>query len=195
MTANLVSSAHQEFIANLAARAPKHHPPSVKEIVKFEPDGPYRTKSRADLTVHFALDGTLRDKFIRPEPEELGHLPVPLAGLRTSVVSGLCIDAVGGGEWHRARQEIITVLSGALKWTCEDLHGGVGEYELQPGQTIWLPPFILHSYRAMNQATSYLVLANTTFFNPEDHEDPRTHDTYDAKSFRVLQGHYSSPPG
>lgn len=162
--------------------------PTIADIVTLLADGPYPTKSDGELRVRFVMGRASLARFFAHDHREIARLPVPIEGLRQYDIRGLREDFKGGGEFHRIRQEIVIVTQGAVEWICEDLHGSYKTYTLHPGTGVWIPPFMLHSYRVIGPDTVLQVTANTIFFHPEDRGDTRTHDTYGADQFRTLQG-------
>ena len=80
------------------------------------------------------------------------------------------------------RVEISFALGGALQWTIEDVFGGRKEISLAKNEIIWIPPHILHTYQALEDNSSLLVMANT-LFHPER---PATSDSYSREEFEAL---------
>lgn len=180
----------EAFVAQLGIQTPSQTPPKIGELKEIRADGPYRTKSNADLTVRFVFGEGDALTFFTYSDVELSHLPCSIRGLREYEITGLQRGANGGNEYHRIRQEIVLVTRGIVRWTLDDLHGGVSIRELHAGEGIWLQPFILHAYHVVENDSALQVIANTIFFNPDDKSDPRTHDTYSADAFRALQKRY-----
>src|SRR5690606_23717408 len=90
--------------------------------------------------------------------------------------------AVGANEWHRIRAEIAIVTKGSVAWTNSDIENHTSTLILNRRQSILIPPFILHTYKVLEDDAELLILANT-LFNPED---PATHDTYSKDQFYKL---------
>jgi len=163
------------------------HISSIKEIQLFENRRSWETKSGGKLRIIFALPSpVLQSEFLHYTPGELSGLSVDIRGLRLYSVSDLPKKKMGGNEWHRIRQEVISVTDGKVKWTCEDLFGEQMEYLLEPGVSLWMPSLILHRYEAQEERNKFLVLANTLFLP----DNPATHDTYRAEMFREFQKKY-----
>jgi len=152
--------------------------PSVADVQVFEARGPWDTKSGGELKVLFALPlTTLLDCYLKYKPSDLEP---DIRGLRVYTVGNLPKGRIGGTEWHRLRQEIVFGMSGAVRWTCEDLSGDKREFLIDCQRGIWMPPSILHTYEVIEEGSSLLVVANTLFVPG----DPETHDTYSAEMFR-----------
>lgn len=157
---------------------------SVHEVRTLTSRGPWPTKSGAELSVLFALPlGEALEVFFRYSPEELGRVSQDIRGLRFYQVRGIPKNRVGGTEFHRLREEIIFVLRGRVHLVFEDLLGHQLERTLAEGDGVWLPPFILHTYEALEDGTDLLVFCNTLFVP----DDKATHDTYSNEEFRLLQ--------
>jgi hypothetical protein len=152
---------------------------TIADIHTTPTNGPFRTKSEADLSVKIKLDTQKlsSDFFVYSD-----MCPDDLKGLRLYVLDGLNKDKVGGYEFHKERQEIVSVGRGSVRWVFEDTYGGVKEYVQTTGQSVHIPPFILHTYTVLEDDTQLLVLANTLFV-PEDRS---THDTYSLEDFKEL---------
>lgn len=159
-------------------------PHNIYEIKTFRSDGPWNTKSKGLLSVLFSIPfDVLTEKFLKYDNKELSGIPEDIRGLRIYTVKDLNEGEVGGMEYHRIRQEIIFNLSGRTCWIFEDLFGKKREFNLYSGMGLWIPPFIMHTYKTMENKSGLLVLTNT-LFNADKKE---THDTYSLKSFKELQ--------
>jgi dTDP-4-dehydrorhamnose 3,5-epimerase-like enzyme len=106
------------------------------------------------------------------------------------MVSNIPKGSIGAREVHKVRHELAFVLDGSVRWTCEDVYGNVKECILDKTTAIWTPPYVLHTYEALEENSRILVIANTLF----DPNDPRTHDSYSETEFRELQAEYASHP-
>lgn len=125
------------------------------------------------------------------EEEELRRLSHDIRGIRRYTVSGMPKWGRGGGEWHRIRQEFVGVNEGSVSWVCEDLFGNKRQFDLKAkGDSIWMPPFILHTYTVHEEGSELWVFANTIF--PPD--DPSAHDTYSLEAFQELQAEFARAP-
>ncbi len=157
----------------------------VNEIKELKARGPWTTKSDGSLMVNFAFPSAeFQEKFFSYNDAELAKLPKDIRGFRMYNVSGLKKGSIGGGEFHRVRQEFVIMIEGETWWTFEDLSAKTRNVLLTPQKAIWLPPFVLHSYGVLSETATFVVIANTLF----DPQDPRTHDTYSRGDFRKLQG-------
>lgn len=162
--------------------------PSVQDVQIIESRGPWDTKSGGKLMVMFGMPfGTVRNKYFHYKSEELDRVPTDIRGLRAYTVYDLPQGKIGGAEWHRIREEMVFVLNGSLKWTCEDLYGGQKDFILDLNVGIWMPPFILHTYEVKETGSQLFVVANTLFIP----EDPATHDTFSWEAFRKLKNKYA----
>ena len=160
------------------------NPSRVDKIQVLDARGPWQTKSGGKLMVAFTLPfDVVQQRYFAYDQEELKKVPEDIRGLRIYTVRDLPQGPIGGTEFHRIREEIIYGLEGKIKMECEDLFGGKKKFILTPEKGIWMPPFILHTYKMMEEKSGLLVIANT-LFNPDD---PRTHDTYSLEVFRQLQ--------
>lgn len=119
--------------------------------------------------------------------DEMGKLASDIRGLRAYRVSGLKAGSVGGKEFHRIRVEIFAVMKGRLGMEIEDVYAGKKTLVLGKNEGALIHPFMLHTYNALEEDSSFLVLANTLF----DPAESLTHDTYSAASFRKLQERFA----
>jgi hypothetical protein len=157
----------------------------VQEIIR---KGPWDTKSGGELNVLFGIPfGQMQDKFFRYDDEGLSAIPQDIRGLRSYRVGRIRRNSIGANEWHVVRQELVFALEGTVRWISEDLHGNKSTTILDKQTGIWVPPYILHTYEALSDDSCLLVIANTIFIP----DDPMTHDTYSAASFRHLQNNLS----
>ncbi len=159
----------------------------VSEVRVLRAGGPWTTKSGGELSVFFAFTlGELTENFFRYSEEELRRLPQDIRGLRIYGVRGIPKGRIGGTEFHRIREELVMVLEGKVRWECEDVLGIKVSWNLGRGDGLWMPPYILHTYEALEDGSDLLVLANTLF----DPEDPRSYDSYPYHEFVKLQEEY-----
>ncbi|MEO6513729.1 MAG: WxcM-like domain-containing protein [Candidatus Saccharimonadales bacterium] len=157
---------------------------SIDDIQEIESKGPWQTKSGGELSVLFNISlEVLRSSFFSYDTDELALIPEDIRGMRSYRVNDIPKDSVGAHEWHKTRHELIFVISGSVRWTCEDIHGKKRVSLLDANKGIWVKPYILHTYEALSDNTSLLVIANTLFMP----DNPGTHDTYSAESFKDLQ--------
>ena len=170
-----------------ADKKPSFKPCTVEDVQQTTVQGPWKTKSDADLSVLFKFPYQFLESFLRYEPTELSHLPreFDIRGLRGYLVRDIPLGKIGGMEFHRIRNELIVGLEGRVVVECEDVYSGRKRLELDRQTGVYIPPFIIHTYHAIEQG-SLFVLANT-LFNPADE---RTHATYSQKVFRELQSRY-----
>ncbi|MEN9852362.1 MAG: hypothetical protein RI996_305 [Candidatus Parcubacteria bacterium] len=152
---------------------------TISHIQIAQTSGPFHTKSDADLSVKIRLDTQKlsRDFFVYSE-----SCRDDIKGLRLYVLDNLQKDKVGGYEFHKERQEIVSVGRGSVRWVFEDTQGAVREYIQTASESVHIPPFILHTYTVLEDDTQLLVLANTLFVP----EDKTTHDTYGLEEFKQL---------
>ncbi len=159
------------------------NPPTVEEIQVFEPLGKFPTKSDTDLIVLFELPlTTFPTHFFKYDTNELEKASQKdIRGLRQYNVRELLKDKIGGTEFHRVRQEIISWSEGKLTWTFEDLFGNTKEMTMDKPGGVYLPPFILHTYQPLVDNSGLWVLANTLFI------EKKPFDTFQEPIFRQLQ--------
>jgi hypothetical protein len=153
----------------------------VKDIIKLEVKGPWKTKSEAYLSVLFALPYPIVQSFFDYDQNELQNIPMDIRGLRSYSVKNVLSGKIGGGEFHRVRNEILFATSGIVKVSCVDLTGDKNEFIVDQSYGLYIPPFIMHTYEAIETA-DLLVIANTLF----DPADPLTHDTFGWDVFNKL---------
>ncbi len=157
---------------------------TVSDIRPLSPRGPWKTKSGGELLVLGAWPWTfLQEKFFSYSPDELAKVPGDIRGLRSYVVHGLPDGQIGGTEFHKIRHELLFGLAGLTHWTFEDAFGDKCTLTLKPFQGVYIPPYIMHTYRTMQDQSAILVFCNT-LFNPDN---PETHDTYPREKFEKLK--------
>jgi len=160
---------------------------TVNDVRELTTKGPWPTKSNGQLNVLFSLDiATITNQYFKYDKSELDKITTDVRGLRLYSVSGLQIKSVGANEWHKLRNELVFAIHGSAKWTCEDVFGKKVEHIINQSSGLWVPPYILHTYEALQDDTELLVVASTLFIP----DDPTTHDTYDAGSFANMQNSY-----
>ena len=181
--ANAVLTALDEVV-----RAQKKRPFTVTDVVFVDGSRTWKTKSESRLSVNIGIPRAVSLlTFEACDPQELQAIADSgagdIRGTRNYVVNHIYPGQVGGTEFHRVREEIVTCTNGLLKWQVEDLAGGKLEFKLGPGQSVWMPPYIMHTYEALAANTCLSVLCNTTF-TPGD---KRTYDTYDHEEWGNLK--------
>ena len=157
------------------------------------PDSPWESKSGGILRVNFAVPlPEVTERFIAYEGNELTVVSTDIRGLRLYRVSDMPEGAKGGGEYHEVRQELVGVNRGRIAWVCEDLLGGKKVFKLdaKTGISIWMPPFILHTYTVLESGSELWFFANTL----SDPRDKASQDTYPKSAFRELQAEYAKQP-
>ncbi|MCK5059894.1 MAG: WxcM-like domain-containing protein [Candidatus Pacebacteria bacterium] len=158
--------------------------PSVKDVQIMNVRGPWDTKSQGKLMAVYAMPyAVVQSRYLDYDSEELHKISSDVRGLRIYTVRDLPAGKIGGIEWHRIREEIVFVLDGSFQWECEDFQGGKRQFTLDSRSGLWIPPFILHTYKARESGSGLFVLANTLFVP----EDSTTHDTYSAEEFCELR--------
>lgn len=167
---------------------PENDVPKVEDVKDIERTGPWDTKSGGVLSVLFALPfDDLQNRYFHYEPSELAKLTGDIRGLRSYAVVGIPVASVGANEWHRVRNELVFATRGSFRWTSEDLYGNKKESILDSKNGVWVPPYILHTYEAIEDLSALVVVANTLFIP----DLPETHDTYSKSEFQKLQAIYS----
>ncbi|MBI4059639.1 WxcM-like domain-containing protein [Candidatus Giovannonibacteria bacterium] len=153
------------------------------KILKPDRRGPWKSKSGGKLDLLFNFDLAMQNRFFSYGPQELKKVSRSIRGFRAYVVYDLRRGKIGGQEFHRLREEIVFVLRGRVEWKFEDLYGGRKTVMLKEGEGVWIPPYILHTYRGMRNQTLLFVLANTRFLQ-------KTTDTSGKKTFRELRNSF-----
>lgn len=157
---------------------------SVDNVKEIYGNGPWHSKSGGELQVLFNLPFDVMRTFSSDyDPAELASIPTDIRGLRSYRVTGIPRGAIGANEWHKLRRELVFATEGTVRWTCEDTAGRKKVITLDGQRGALVPPGILHTYEALTDNASLLVIANTIFIP----EDPSTHDSYSAESFKELQ--------
>lgn len=150
----------------------------------IESFGPFWTKSEANLAVLFAfgMEFNWQDLFNYNE-QELARIGIDIRGFRIYEISALKQGVIGGTEFHRIRKEIVTITKGSIVIQLEDLSGRKADFTLTRGQGVWIPPFIKHTYQALEDDTRLVAIANTLF----DPTNSTTFDTYSDEEFERLK--------
>lgn len=160
---------------------------TVNDVQVVETRGPWHSKSGGILEVQVALDKDAAMAFLDYDNPEFDRVEqesgVNIRGFRSYTVSDIPKGSVGGKEWHVARTEYVTALSGLAIWECVDFSGQKREIELDGTNAVIQPPGILHTYRALQDDTRLQVICNTLFVP----DDPSTHDTYSRDAFYELR--------
>jgi hypothetical protein len=157
---------------------------SVSDIKGIDSKGPWETKSGGALSVLFNIPlDILRSTFFNYDEKELALIPEDVRGIRSYKVDNIPKHAIGANEWHKLRHELVFIIKGSVRWTCEDIQGNKLVSNLHPGKGIWVQPYILHTYESLSDSACLLVIANTLFMP----DKPETHDTYSAALFTELQ--------
>jgi hypothetical protein len=160
--------------------------PVVDDIQTIKTTGPWNTKSGGNLNVIFSISFTaLQNRYLNYDYKnsEFNQLQKYIRGLRIYTIRNLPKNGIGGTEWHRTREEIVFCLEGLILWICEDLFGKQKEFIININTGIWIPPFILHTYKSLEEKSGLLIIANNVFIP----DDSKTYDTYSIKMFRDLQ--------
>lgn len=163
--------------------APRAAAPTVEMVRAIQARGPWRTKSGGTLTVRFALPLEEFQTYLSYDQEALDRVPKDVRGLRCYTVEDIPRGAIGANEFHELRQELLLVLQGSFRMVCEDLRGGRREFTITRAQGLWIPALILHTYEALEEGSSFAVIANTLY----DPDDPQTHDSYSREEFKKRQ--------
>lgn len=165
--------------------------PHVNDIVSLQTKGPWQSKSGGELSVLLSLTKDQATKFLNYDNPEFATVAeksgTDIRGLRVYNVSAIPNGRIGANEFHLARTELVSALSGKALWRCEDVYGDVKEFTIDSATSLIVPYGILHTYTALEDDTRLQVICNTLF----DPENPGTHDSYSAEDFRKLQAHSS----
>ncbi len=154
--------------------------PTIEECTLLDIAGPWKTKSEGMLSVLFSLPHTkVMESFLSYDQDELKMLPRDIRGLRSYNVSNLRKGAVGGLEFHRIRKELLFAVQGSISLKLTDIHHQVKTITLDKSTGMYIPPFIIHEYKVLEDNTSLVGIANTLYFA----EDKGTHDTYSEQEF------------
>lgn len=149
----------------------------------------WKTKSEGELEVLFGFSSEELAVFLDIENPAFDELPVDIRGLRSYTVSRLKKGAKGAMEWHKARTEYVYVVSGSIRWTCQDIDGNEKEVIIDRHAAVMTPPTIMHTYEALEDDTTIQVIANTLFMP----DRPETHDSYSLEDFRERMAEKKNP--
>ncbi len=204
---------------DFASEKPKTQPKKVSDAIFYDCDGPYQTKTGAELYVGFVfpsekiIDSPDRDNTAIPpritlesfmetnfleEELLLKHLKKENPNFSFDRFSADRLyfqpnmpvsDVPAGNEFHRIRRELILPLSGKIRIELEDVYKSQREVALTPGKGLILPPFIMHTLY-IEEPASMIVRANTPFVVYQGKEKLLIPDTYPRETFRKLQKFY-----
>ena len=157
---------------------------TIAEVRVLKAGGPFTTKGEATLWKCLELTPKeFQDDFLQFNHPANLDAEVDIRGFREYIVLDQKAGKVGGDEFHLQRQEIVFCTNGKVEWICEDLYGRKVSYILEPGCGLWIPPFVLHTFKAIRPTNDLAVICNTTYTQ----EDTRTHDTFKKEVFQLLQ--------
>ena len=157
---------------------------TISDVKILQTTGPWDTKSGGVLNVLFSLNKDVLDNFFSYESLELSITKEDIRGLRVYRVSQIKKARIGANEWHRIRCEIVSVIKGRVLWKLQDTQGNQIEHILDPtNNSLLIPPYIMHTYEALEDDSEILVIANTIFIVNDD----TTHDTYPESEFPICQ--------
>ncbi len=157
---------------------------SISDVRVINSSRVWETKSKAQLRVLVREQiGWVSQVFLRIRAESWEISGQDLRGLRLYTVRRIPKDSVGGKEFHRLRWEFILALEGKIHFILEDLRKNKKEIIVTAENGVLLPPYVLHTYTALEENSGLLVLCNTDF----EPENPKTHDTFSEEEFQKLQ--------
>ena len=158
---------------------------TINNVFLLNNNGPWTTKSNAELNVLFGLDLDFIQKiFLKYNKKELSKLKTDIRGLRSYIVKNIPLNSIGANEWHKVRNEIAIVVEGEIEWSLMDTNGHKKTFSLNENQGIYIPNNILHTYRALQNNSLILIIANTQ----KKKKNANTHDTYTIDTFNnVIQ--------
>lgn len=154
----------------------------VSYCTEISSTGPWKTKSGGNLTVLYQIPHPDLMNFLSYDREELNSIPADIRGLRQYNIKNIKKGSIGGNEFHKIRKELIFSNKGSFELCLGDLYGYSEIITIDEGEGVYVPNFIMHSYKTVEDG-DLLVLANTLFFP----EDSRTHDTYTIEEFDKLR--------
>lgn len=161
---------------------PRFSFPTIDDVKKLEVKGPWTTKSEANLDLIFQMPLDDARKFLNYN----SGISKKFMGLRAYSVRGINPGINGGGEFHKIRKEILFGLEGSVSMTIEDLRGETKHFSIDSRHGIYLPNFLLHTYRAEEDNSGLIVIANTLY----DDKNP-TRDVYSREKFEELKRKFS----
>lgn len=152
----------------------------VGQVKILKPRGDWRSKSGGRIKLLFSFSSKIRNQFFSYNNREAAKLLRDIRGFRSYVVKDLRCGGIGGKEFHRLRNELVFVIAGRVRWDLEDLHGRKKIVLLKELEGIWIPPFILHTYRVLKPNTILMSIASTRYHS-------RASDTYPRSRFSKLR--------
>ena len=97
--------------------------------------------------------------------------------------------ALKGGPFGPSfSKEFFFVLSGSVQMEIEDLDKNKKSFLLNSEQGLFIPNFIIHTYKILEDNTMFLVVCNTTY----DPSNKETWDTYSREEFEEMQNNKES---
>jgi hypothetical protein len=150
--------------------------PNVECVKHVHVDGPWKSKSGGILSSLLTLDLSSLLFFLNGR----GNFEKKDRGLHIYRVNYIPNNGKGGKEFHKEREEIVFCSQGVIAWDFEDLFGkkrhigGISETE-----GLWIPPYILHTYKALEDHSELIVVSNTIFGSGED--------VYDKEEFEKMK--------
>lgn len=153
----------------------------VEDVKKIEVVGIWPSKSGGELVLLFdqKFDDVNRE-FFQWEQTKVGDDQEDIRGLRIYMVRGIPAGTVGANEYQEVRREKIWTIKGKICWTFEDLYGGKAEVVTEAGQGIEVPPYVMHSYTALEGGSDLFIVANGSFSKA---------DLIEMPAFKALQSH------
>lgn len=153
----------------------------VEDVKKIEVVGIWPSKSGGVLVLPFDQKfEALNREFFQWGQTKVGADQEDIRGLRIYMVRDIPAGTVGANEYHEVRREKIWTLRGKVRWTFEDLYGGVLEVVTKVGQGIEVPPYVMHSYTALEAGSDLFIVANGSFSKA---------DLIEMPAFKALQSH------
>lgn len=172
-------------LESLGCRKAEFYPCKVSHVEELKVQGPWRTKSEANLRKLIELDYEKLQDFLSYEQSELDVLPVDIRGLRSYTVFEVKQGSLGAMEFHRCRKELLFVLRGKFEVECEDVYGDKKIFFLDSNNGVFIKPFIFHAYKCVEDG-DLIVICNTQF----DTSNTLAQDHYNREVFEKLQKHY-----
>lgn len=156
--------------------------PSVNDVMEIAVRGPWPTKSHGSLNVLTTLSYEEMSSFFCYESTELQRIKSDIRGFRVYNVSNLSKGAVGGNEWHRIKKEIVFATKGSFEIYLKDSLKNERTVLISPSsQGVYIPPFVLHTYKALEDNSELTVITNTLY----NVDDPNTYDVYEASMLGI----------
>ncbi len=201
---------------DLGNSKPIRNPATVEDVISYECDGPYKTKTESRLFVSFALPSLSAknlppfEEFILPKKINLNsfldidkdeesklievtRLIYPnfnygLGGLRGYFQLDMKYG-FAGKEFHRIRKEIMFPITGRLNAKLKDVYGGEREIEIGVGNGLFVPPFISHTLEIKEESIAFFM-SNTLFIFEHSGKKIFVTDTYSEEIFEKLKENY-----